>query len=357
VRHAASGRRLTMARPIGYYVHHHGDGHRQRALAIAGQAQGRITLLGTGLAGRTGNVPAIDLPDDRRLGHDFDGRDDSARPCSLHYAPIDHEGVRRRVAEITGWIARNRPALLVVDVSVEMAMLVRLASVPTVYVRLNGHRDDAAHLDAFRGAVGLLAPFHEDLDDEDTPASIRRQTFYAPGLGKRPPVVPVDPAVVLVVVGKGGEAGSGEAWAAAARATPNRLWRVIGPCTAPADPPANLELRGWVDNAEPMIASAGVVIGGAGDGLVGSVIAARRPFICIPEDRPYREQLSKAARLSSLGAAILCPPSPEPADWPALLAQADALDPKALARLDAQDGALRVAEWLGEAALDRAGAA
>jgi hypothetical protein len=350
-----------MAQPIGYYVHHQGDGHRQRALAIAKQAQGRITLLGTGLAGRTGNVPAIDLPDDRRPCHDVDNRDEAARPSSLHYAPIGHRGVRQRVAAITGWIARNRPALLVVDVSVEVAMLARLASVSTVYVRLSGRRDDAPHLDAFRGAVGLLAPFHGDLDDEDTPESIRRQTFHAPGLGKRPPIVPVDPTVVLVVVGKGGDAGNGEAWAAAASATPDRLWRVIGPCTVPAGPPSNLEIRGWVDDAEAMIASAGVVIGGAGDGLVGSVIAARRPFVCIPEHRPYHEQVSKAARLSALRAAIMCPISPAAADWPALLARAQALDPKALARLDAHDGALRAADWLrrvaDEAASDRAGAA
>lgn len=67
---------------------------------------------------------------------------------------------------------------MVVDVSVEVAMLARLASVPTICVRLNGKRDDAPHLEAFRGAIGLMAPFHPTLEMADTPAWIRDKTVY-----------------------------------------------------------------------------------------------------------------------------------------------------------------------------------
>jgi predicted glycosyltransferase len=332
-------------RPIGYYVHHHGDGHRRRALAIAAHAQGRVVLLGTGLTGRTGDVPAIDLPDDRLPSDDFAGRDGVDRQQALHYAPFDHAGIRARVATIGAWIDNARPALMVVDVSVEIAMLARLASVPVVYVRLNGRRDDVAHLEAFRGATALLAPFHPDLDDRDTSASIRERTFYAPGLGGRSvPAAGGDD--VLVVLGKGGAQGDGAAWAAIARAVPDRQWRVIGPCTPAADPPANLHILGWVDDADAMIASAGMIVGAAGDGLVGAVIATGRPFICVPEERPFAEQTSKAARLEALGAAVVCPPWPAPADWPDLLEQARRLDPDALSRLDDADGARRAADWL-----------
>lgn len=333
-----------MARPIGYYVHHQGDGHRQRALAIAEAARGRITLIGTGLAGRTGTVPAIDLPDDRPLL--AGGQDTHPCPQALHYAPIDHDGVRRRVAAVAGWIAEARPALIVVDVSVEIAMLARLASVPTVYVRLSGHRGDPAHLEAFRGATALMAPFHQDLEDDQTSHAIRHKTFYVPGLSKRPIATTVDEKVVLVVIGKGGAAGDGEAVAVAARATPDSMWRVIGPCSAPHRPPPNLQIYGWVDDPNAMIAGASVVIGAAGDGLVGSIIAARRPFVCIPEERPFDEQMSKAARLSALGAAVICPRWPDGADWPSLLAEARSLDPRVLDRLDTSDGSRRGAQWL-----------
>lgn len=346
-----------MARPIGYYVHHHGDGHRQRALAIARETGGGITLLGTGLARRTGPVDHVDLPDDRLSGGIFDGADHGERPSALHYAPIDHEGVRQRVAMISAWIAEARPALLVVDVSVEVAMLARLASVPTVYVRLNGRRFDQPHLDAYRGAACLLAPFHADLDDEHTPEPIRRKTFYAPGIlddGLSAGVVEDD--LVLVVIGRGGGRSDGEVWAQAARTVPEARWRVIGPCSVPTTMPPNLELLGWVDGAEAMIRSAGVVIGAAGDGLVGSVIAHRRPFVCLPESRPFEEQLSKARRLAALGAAIVSTTFPAAEHWPDLIGRARSLDLRVLDGLGCRDGARRTALWLRMLADDTNGA-
>lgn len=335
-----------MTRPIGYYVHHHGDGHRQRALAIARAAGDAVTLVGTGLAGRTGAIPAIDLADDRLSGELFDGRDHGDRPASLHYAPVDHEGVRRRVARISKWIAEARPALMVIDVSAEVAMLARLASVPTVYVRLNGLRNDRPHREAFEAATALFAPFHAALDDEAIPDGVRRKTFYAPGLVAPTSVAGTDPDLVLGVVGRGGGVGDGTLWAEAARSVPERRWRVIGPCRVPEHIPANLEICGWVDDADRMIAEAGIVVGAAGDGLVGSVIANRRPFLCLPEPRPYAEQMSKAARLSALGAAIVAPRWPAPHDWRDLLDRTAALDPAKLMSLDMTDGAGRAGRWL-----------
>lgn len=341
----------TISRPIGYYVHHHGDGHRQRALAIAAHAAGRITLLGTGLQGKTGRVDCIDLPDDRMAerqvdGHGFDGKDGEQRPSVLHYAPIDHEGVRQRTSLISNWIREARPALMIVDVSVETAMLARLASVPIVYVRLNGRRDDLPHRDAFLAAKALLAPFHADLDDEDVAPFIRRKTFYAAGLGARTAPAPAEADLVLGVAGRGNGQWSGEDWATAARATPELRWHVIGPCTAPADPPANLRFLGWVDDAPERIARATVVVGAAGDGLVGSVLAARRPFICIPEDRPFDEQRVKGRRLACAGAALCLDHWPSASDWPELIEQAGRLLPEKMAHLDEAEGSRRAAEWL-----------
>jgi predicted glycosyltransferase len=335
-----------VTRPIGYYVHHHGDGHRQRALAIARHAGGRVTLLGTGLAGRTGDIAAIDLPDDRLPDAAFGAGDGTIRPNALHYAPIDHDGVRRRVAAIAAWIATDRPALMIVDVSVEVAMLARLASVPTVYVRLGGRRDDPPHHEAFRGAAALLAPFHPLLDDPRVPHAVREATLYAPGLVARPPAAAIDEDVVLGVVGKGGGASDGERWATAARATPDVRWRVIGPCTVPADRPDNLTLLGWIGDAGREIAAAGIVVGAAGDGLVGAVIAAAKRFVCIPEPRPFDEQIAKAARLAALGAAVVVEAWPPAARWPALLRTARALDTRRIAQLDDADGCERVAKRL-----------
>lgn len=334
-------------RPIGYYVHHHGAGHVARAKAIAGAAAGRVILLGTGL-GSLG----IDLPDDRPESGGFGGKDGSAcRPDALHYAPLDHAGVRSRVAMIARWIETDRPSLMVVDVSVEIAMLARLASVPFVYVRLNGDRNDRAHLDAFRSAAGLLAPFHEDLDTLPTPAWVRAKTRYVPGIT----AIPRRPSqeerkIVLVVIGRGGQPGDGDALAQAAMHSPQWQWRVIGPCSAPCDPPANLSLLGWVNDPEREIAEATVVVGAAGDGLVGSVLAADRPFICLPQARPFHEQFATAQRLGEIGAALILSDWPAPERWPGLIVDALALPAAARRRLHAADGSRAAADWICEMA-------
>ncbi|MEG8030371.1 glycosyltransferase [Sphingomonas aurantiaca] len=152
----------------------------------------------------------------------------------------------------------------------------------------------------------------------------------------------MDPASVLVVGGRGGAAIEGAAWARAARATPDRTWRVIGDCAPLRDAPPNIEVLGWVDDAAARIACAGIVVGSAGDGVVGAVLAARRPFVCLPEDRPFDEQRSKARRLAATGAALVCE-NAMTADWPSLLALVERRDPAAQAALDDPDGAARLA--------------
>lgn len=331
---------------IGYYVHHQGEGHRQRAAAIAAAYRGPMTLIGTGLANLSGRLPCLDLPDDRLPQGGFDGADGTTRPPALHYAPLRHNGVRQRVAMIADWIATAQPDLMIVDVSVEIAMLARLASVPFVYVRLHGRRDDRPHSDAFASAHALLAPFAKPLEDFAAPDWVKAKTFYAPGIGSRASLLPVERDRVLVVVGRGGQTSDGERWAEAAAAVPERRWRVIGPSTMPTSLPENLEMAGWVDDAEPEIASAGVVIGAAGDGLVSAVLAHARPFICLPEPRAFQEQKIKAERLVALDAAIVMPECPPAKQWRALIEAAERQPGKRPSDLHVSDGAGQAARWL-----------
>lgn len=333
---------------IGYYVHHQGEGHRQRAAAIAAAYRGPMTLIGTGLGRFSGGVPCLELPDDRLPHGVFDGADGTTRPPALHYAPLHHEGLRKRVAMIADWIAVTRPELMIVDVSVEVAMLARLASVPFVYVRLNGRRDDRPHRDAFEAAAALLAPFAAPLDDPATPDWVKAKTYYAPGIFTSEASQSVDPGRVLVVAGKGGGAADGEKWAAAAAAVPERRWRVIGPSTLPVRTPDNLEMAGWVENADAEIASAGVVIGAAGDGVVSAVLAAARPFICIPEPRAFQEQVLKAERLAAIDAAIVVHEWPQAERWRPLLQAAELQPERRLPILHARGGAANAARWLDQ---------
>jgi Glycosyltransferase family 28 C-terminal domain len=346
-------KRHQMARLIGYYVHHHGDGHRQRALALAQCSPSRIVMLGTGLAGRTNKLPFIDLPDDRMAGGAFDGFDDtSSRPQALHYAPLDHPGVRSRMGLIARWIAEARPALMIVDVSVEVAMLARLCATPVAFVRLSGHRNDVAHLEAYRAASLLIAPFAQQLDDLTIVEWIRYKTAYCPGI-LSPQAQFTGPAErqILIVAGRGGRPLEGALVAAAAAATPTYRWRVIGPVTQPGQWPSNVTYAGWVDNALKEISASEIVIGAAGDGLISAVIAARRPLICCPEHRPYEEQVQKAQALKKVGAAVVVDRWPQPDKWDALFAEARRLDPRRLAALGDPEGApkaMRLIERLAD---------
>jgi predicted glycosyltransferase len=335
-----------MKGPIGYYVHHHGDGHRQRALAIAQAAPvpGCYTLIGTGITGKTEDIACLDVADD--YGGAIHANRTMGIGESLHYAPHDHDGIRARMATISQWIMREKPALIVVDVSVEVAMLARLTSTPMVYVRLSGNRLDTPHLDAFRAAVGVIAPFHRELDDPEIPIWVSEKTTFIPGLSRSRTCEVASENTVLMVCGKGGNPFDGDDLAAAAAATPEKKWRAIGPVTAAKNLPPNLTVAGWVETADAEIARAGIVIGHAGDGLVSAVIAVGRPFICLPQERPFGEQMVKAGRLQALGAAVVLDSWPPAAAWPALLCQAQNLDSRAIRRLHDPAGATRAATWL-----------
>lgn len=339
-----------MSSPIGYYVHHQGQGHLDRALLLADALDGRITLLGTGLAGRTRHHACIDLPDDRIHG-DFSGLDGNMPGSrALHYAPIGHAGIAARIAKVAAWIAAARPGLFIADVSVEMAMLARLASVPLLYVRLAGRRIDPPHLEAFRGARALLVPYDARLDDPDQSDWVRAKSVYMPGLCERPVRVARKDRQMLVVLGR----GSGRPFdvgplAAMAIALPEWRIRVLGDVAVTDLLPANLVCAGWVDTVAQETGEASLVVGAAGDGLVNLVLASRTPFVCIPEPRAYDEQVMKARALEQEGAAIVCRRWPESGQWPAIVAAA--LERCTLDHgLDDPNGVARAAAFIAELA-------
>lgn len=340
-----------MSGAVGYYVHHHGAGHWQRAVLVAAALDRPVTLIGSfaGVDTRCAPGPVLDLPDDRLGGADeaFDGRDgEASRPEGLHYAPLRHPGVRARMARIAAWAAETAPTLMIVDVSVEVTLLARLLSVPTLVVRLAGERTDRPHLEAFRSASRLLAPFPECLDGSGVPDWVRRKTLHAGFLAPRPRTVagPGEDGRIVVLLGRGGTGLDLGALAAAARAVPERDWHVLGPLPgSSADRPANLHPHGWVAGIDPHLARAALVVGGAGDGVLAAVAAHGKRFLCLPEPRPYGEQTAKAAALAGLGAAVVHEGAPAPEAWRPLVARALALDPAPLARLFQADALPRLA--------------
>lgn len=335
-------------RPVGYYVHHQGAGHWQRAVALAGAlaALGRpCTLMGSFAELDTAEAPGpvLDLPDDR-LDAGFDGLDGTAeRPECLHYAPLRHPGIRVRMGRIAAWAAEHDPVLMIVDVSAEVALLARLLSVPSLVVRLSGTRTDRPHLEAFRAASRLLAPFPAALDGGAVPDWIHEKTLYGGFLGAAPVAAPEGDGRIVVVFGRGGAGGDLRRLAEAAGAVPERDWHVLGPVSGAGDVPPNLHLHGWVGDVRPHLAPASLVVGGAGDGLVTAVAALGKRFLCLPEPRAYDEQVAKAAALERLGAAVVHRGWPEASAWADLVARGLALDPGVVRGLAETDALARTA--------------
>ena len=331
---------------VAYYAGHHGRGHVTRAAAVLAHVQAEATLF------TSAEPPALPervrvvrlLPDDPRTERDEGG----AGP--FHYAPTGHDGLRRRMARLAAW-AGEGPGVLVSDVSVEVATLGRLLSLPVVAVRQHGARWDAGHRLAYRLAERLLAPFPLSLEEPDAPAWVRDKTAYAGGFSRFDdrPAPPAASGRRVVVLGGGGAggAGSGRAWtpgdvAAAARATPAWQWTLLGAAAPPSAPP-NLDGAGWTSDVWPALTSASVVVATAGHNAVMEAAAAGRPLVVVPEARPFDEQVRKAAALERVGAAVACERWPAPDAWPALLDRALAADPAPLRALVDRAGAARAA--------------
>ncbi len=112
---------------IGYYIHHHGRGHLNRAASIARKLNLDVTAL------TSADSVAVEAFDDHvQLQLDYgDAHElDPTANDALHWAPIHEAGLRLRMARVAEWVETARPDVVVVDVSVEIATFIRLMGSP-----------------------------------------------------------------------------------------------------------------------------------------------------------------------------------------------------------------------------------
>ncbi|GGD30985.1 glycosyltransferase [Nocardioides daphniae] len=301
---------------IGYYVHHHGQGHVTRALGLAAE-------LGTQVTG----LSSLPRPDDWvgdwvRLDPDDDGTpvvDPTARG-RLHWVPRRHGGLTSRMARIASWVDAARPDLVVCDVSVEVTLLCRLLGVPVVGVVQPGLRDDPAHR-LGHGVSDLLVAFVPEgarsavqgLDQRDAArlhclGAVQSRSGGAPH-------VPVEPRTALVLGGRGGGGLSAGAITRAETLTPGWRWSALGGRS-----------ERWVADPTEWIARADVVVSHAGLGALADVAVARRPAVVIPAERPHGEQRCTAEVLRDGPWPVVVVDDPERAPWDEVVAAAAALD-------------------------------
>nr|WP_239028401.1 glycosyltransferase [Pseudonocardia acidicola] len=215
-----------------------------------------------------------------------------------------------------------------------------------------GDRTDRAHRLAYDLADRLLAPWPRR-PAPDWPERWRAKTVHLGGIsrfdGRVPSPVPGERRV-LVLWGSGGlDVSAGQVRAAAA-ATPDWCWDVLGPPPPAPGDTANLRWLGWLADPWPVLCAADVVVTHAGQNAIAEVAAARRPAVVVPQDRPHREQRTTAAALSRARIARVAARWPEPTRWPGLLAGAVARGGAAWREWSTGCGGQRAAALLDELA-------
>ncbi len=289
---------------IGWYVHSHGAGHRQRLSCIAAHLRTPVTGLSTLGVPPTFGGRWVTLADDLPTGDD---RDVTAGG-TLHWAPRHHPGLRSRTATIASWVETEHPSLMVVDVSVEVAVLVRAMGVPVVVAAMRGRRDDRAHRTAYDLADALLAPWPVTLPEPWWPQDWLTKTWHVGALsrfdGRARSEAPDEGRAVVLWGGDGG-----------APDLPSLPGWTVDRTAA----------TGGASDVWPLLQGADVVITHAGQNALAEVAAARRPAVVVAQPRPYDEQRANAEALRRAGLAVVVDRWPEAAAWPGLLKQARAL--------------------------------
>lgn len=352
--------------PIAFFAHHQGRGHANRIMAIAEHIPANRKLIvltadPSQFEAMPRDAQIIGLPNMIGAPSRSAALHDQPTPSVMHCVPLGVDEMRQHMGIIAAALHEYDPALFVVDVSAEIALLARVMSVPAISIRMHGQRGDAGHLAAYEASVAMLAPFDEALEQEDYPDWARQRTHYTGGLcTTRDPVLErakarrkldldEDRPITLVIAGGGGSGTPYAPLTVAARAEPDGLWLVAGPVHREGHETefGNLRELGWVDNLTDYLSAADRVVASAGDNTVHEIARAAKPFLCIPEWRYFDEQKSKAEQLERLGAAVVRETWPASIpEWQKVLAKTDELDRSKLAALHNEGAAKNAAAWL-----------
>ncbi|MGO4911766.1 hypothetical protein [Leeuwenhoekiella sp. W20_SRS_FM14] len=292
-----------MIHKIAYYAHSHGSGHSRYASRFAEGYGSNCVILTDSLYNFPDNAEVQHLPNE-----DLDGTqllpDSYNKPKYLHYSPVGLSKILKRNTYILEALQKFSIDLLIVDVSVEIAALARVSSVPYVYRRMPGNRSDLAHTEAYRGALFLLAYYPKDFESIDTPAWIIAKTCYLGFIDKpeKQSIQHEKPFYdITIVTGFGGTAITTLLPVLLAQ-FPDYSIQIIGPVD-PTIKNENITYQGVVERIEDFIHKDTIVIASCGTNMVLKMISLGKKFLAFPEERPYLEQETTATILENLNIA------------------------------------------------------
>ena len=284
----------------------------------------KVILMGSNL-GLTSNLPknvsCVRLPYDTPEAHE-QPLDTAVATLGFHYAPLGLKGIRDRGLLITEVLQQNYPAILVVDVSVEVSLLARLLGIPTIIIRQHGKRDDLPHILAYHSAELLIAPFCESMYTGEKDVFYPK-TFFTGGFsrfdGKALNTNEIQNAI-CVFVGQGGTSLSAEVIEYIASCCPNYHFDILGQLSGDNLVAENITFHGRLEEPGNLISKACIIIGNTGHNTVMEVASLNKRFIGIPEPRPFDEQVDKAQAIQSReGVSIVSPTDVLNTDWNAVV--------------------------------------
>ena len=331
---------------IGYYAHHHGSGHCRQADKLAGllpkDCRHKLTVFTT-VSAEEFTFSQINESQVVRLAAEEERDDDilSGRPARqflpdcLHYSPVGNRDIRQRSWQLLDGIRRFNIELMIIDVSVEVAMLCRTASIPYLYIRLAGNRNDAPHLNAFAGALGLLAPFPKALESIQTPNWVCQKSLYLDFL--TPPQAPpcIDDfiitlneraksadvnlqsrqkiaqyqqerlndtalaskkiALITVIKGFGGHQNIDDKLPKLRKLWSEALIISLGPISNEARQEVDMAMT--VTDVTPFLAFSDYLVMACGLNAIAQAYPYSTPLVALPDERPHDEQKAMAAAL------------------------------------------------------------
>jgi len=302
---------------IGYYVHHQGRGHLRHAQALAAALDETVTGLSSLRRPPSWRGPWIELPRDDSTGP----RSDVTAGHQLHWAPLGDPGLRSRSAAISKWIESCGPRGLVVDVSVEVALLARLHGLPVVSVVLPGRRTDSAHQLGYRASSALVAMWPAGVPGmtPGLPDDVARRIIPVGAMSRLPIGAGgarsgVGDRRAVLLQGAGGEPLTRHSAQELEASSPGWTWTVLGGTSE------------WVEDPQRELSRADVVVTHAGMGALADVAACRRPAVVVPAARPHREQVTTAASLARGGWPVVVLPQFPEHGWDEVLDRAACLN-------------------------------
>ncbi|QCP04449.1 glycosyltransferase [Brevibacterium sp. CS2] len=296
---------------IGFYAHHHGTGHLTRCREIAAAVDDDTTILSS--APGADLVLPMDAPAPGVTGAALDAHG------AFHWTPAHHAGLAERMAQIAAWVAEHRPRAFHVDVSVEVAVLVRAMGVPVTVQAMPGVRDDAPHAVGYRAADAIIAAWPDRVELPEHLEPVTERVHAVGGISRFAGRVPApagdrERTGVVIVHGGGGTDQPAAYWDAVAESLPVPV-TVIGP-------------GAWVDDPFALLSAAEVVVTAAGQNSIADLAVLGARAVVVPQDRPFGEQEATARVVCEAGLAVVPESVPAVEEWAGLIERARELEPR-----------------------------